>query len=202
MSVVQSINTALRRLPTWLLYIGAILPPAWLLYQGINGGLGADPIKALEHEMGELGLQVLIFGLAITPLRKFLNLNLIKFRRAIGLIGFFYIFLHLLVWLVLDVQILSQIWADILKRPFITVGMAGFVGMVPLAITSNNLSIRKMGPLAWRKLHKIVYGVLLLGGVHFVMVGKVWEPEAMIYLGVIVALLLTRLKPAMVLRRA
>ena len=202
MSVVQTINGVLRRVPNWLLYIVAVLPPAWLLYQGINGGLGADPIKALEHQMGELGLQVLIFGLAITPLRKFLNLNMIKFRRAIGLIGFFYIFLHLLVWLVLDVQILSQIWADILKRPYITVGMAGFVGMIPLAITSNNLSIRKMGPLAWRKLHKVVYAVLLLGGVHFIMVGKVWEPEAMIYLGVIVVLLLLRLKSRMAMRRA
>lgn len=193
MSLSQTVNSALRRVPAWLLYIIGVLPPVWLFYQGLTGGLGVDPIKAMEHEIGKLGLQVLVFGLAITPLRKFTGISLFKFRRALGLIGFFYIFLHLLVWLVLDVQILGQIWADILKRPYITVGMAGLITLIPLAVTSNNWSIRKLGGASWKKLHKLVYGAVLLGGVHYTMVGKVWQIEALVYLAVIATLLALRL---------
>ena len=75
-------------------------------------------------------------------------MNLLKFRRAVGLIAFLYVTLHLLVWLLLDVQIVAQIWADILKRPYVTVGMAGFLLLIPLALTSNNLSLRRLGASA------------------------------------------------------
>ena len=199
MSASNKINTYLRHVPAWLVYVVGLLPPVWLFWQALTGGLGVDPVKALEHEVGKLGLQVLIFGLAITPMRKLTGVNLHKFRRAIGLVGFFYIFLHLLVWL--DVQILGQIWTDILKRPYITVGMAGFTLLLPLAITSNNQSIRKLGAAGWRRLHRLVYGAVLLGGVHYTMIGKVWQPEALAYLAVIIILLLLRLSPRMVLRR-
>lgn len=155
--------------------------------------MGPEPIKVLEHLCGEFALQLLILGLAVTPLREFTGLNLIRFRRAIGVIAFSYVFLHLCVWLILDVQILGQIWADILKRPYITIGMVGFVTLVPLAVTSNNLSVRRLGPLRWRRLHRLVYGAVLLGGVHFLMVVKGWQLEPMIYLGVIVILLAMRL---------
>ncbi len=94
-----------------------------------------------------------------------------------------------MVWLFLDVQIWSQIWADIVKRPYITIGMAGFVLLIPLAVTSNNLSMRKMGPVRWRKLHKLTYPAVLLGGVHFMMLVKGWQVEPMIYLAVILGLL-------------
>ncbi len=195
MSIAQRINGASRRLPAGSLYLLAPLPAVWWFYQGLTGGLGPEPIKALEHLCGELALQLLILGLAVTPLREFTGVNLIRFRRAIGVVAFFHVFLHLCIWLVLDVQILSQIWADILKRPYITIGMVGFVTLVPLAVTSNNLSVRRLGPLRWRRLHKLVYGAVLLGGVHFLMVVKGWQIEPMIYLGVIVILLLVRLAP-------
>ena len=84
-------------------------------------------------------------GLTISPMRRIVGLNLIKFRRAVGVLTFTYVSLHLLVWLVLDVQVPSQIWADILKRPYITVGMAAFVLMLPLAVTSNNLVSSQVG---------------------------------------------------------
>lgn len=193
MGVVQRLNGALRRIPTWPLYIGAVIPPVYLFYMGVTGGLGVDPVKALEHEMGELGLQVLIAGLAITPLRRFAGINLFKFRRAIGLIGFFYIACHLSVWLFLDVQIAAQIWADIVKRPYITIGMAGFALLIPLALTSNNRSIRKLGA-NWRRLHKLVYGAVLLGGVHYLMLVKGWQVEPMVYLAIIGALLAARIR--------
>lgn len=190
----DQINQVLRRVPTWPVYLIAALPPVWLLYSGLTGGLGADPVKALEHEMGELGLKLLIASLLVTPLRRFAGINLLRFRRALGLIAFFYIALHLLVWLVLDVQIPSQIIADILKRPYVTVGMAGFALLVPLALTSNNWSIRKLGR-RWQSLHKLVYPAILLGAVHFVMLVKGWQVEPLVYLGLCVVLVGLRYLP-------
>ncbi len=193
MSPAQHINAALRRLPAWLFYLVAVLPPAWLFWQAVSGGLGADPVKGLELRIGKLGLQVLVASLAITPLRRFTGVSLIRFRRAISLIGFAYIFLHLLVWLLLDVQIASQIWADILKRPYITIGMGAFVLMLPLAATSNGLSLRRLGAARWRALHRLTYPALALAGVHYVMVGKVWRPEALAWLAGVLLLLAFRL---------
>ncbi len=194
MSLIDYSNATVRRIPTWVLYILCALPAPWLFYLGVTGGLGVEPIKALEHELGEIALQFLIAGLCITPLRKHLGLNLLKFRRAIGLMAFFYVTLHLLVWLVLDVQILSQIWADILKRPYITVGMAGFALLIPLAMTSNNWSVRKLGP-TWRSLHKLTYVAALLGGLHFVMLSKGFQLEPLLYLAAIIGLLALRIRP-------
>ncbi|WP_299826292.1 protein-methionine-sulfoxide reductase heme-binding subunit MsrQ [uncultured Roseobacter sp.] len=192
MTVVDRINAFARRVPTWVLYILYLLPVPWLLYLAQTGGLGREPIKALEHELGEIALQLLIIGLTITPLRRHLGINLLKFRRMFGLLAFTYVSLHLLVWLVLDVGILSQIWADILKRPYITIGMAGFVLLIPLALTSNNWSVRKLGA-GWRKLHRLSYVAVLLGGVHYMMLTKTWALEPVIYLAVILGLLALRL---------
>jgi sulfoxide reductase heme-binding subunit YedZ len=190
--LTQAINQGARRVPTWVLYIVGAVPPIWLFIAGLTGGLGVDPVKAMEHQMGEWALWLLIAGLCITPLRRFAGINLLRFRRAIGLLAFFYIVGHLLVWLVLDVQILSQIWRDILKRPYITIGMGAFVLLIPLAVTSNNFSIRKMGA-RWRQLHKLVYLAAVLGAVHFVMLVKGFQYEPLIYLGVVLALLALRL---------
>ncbi|GAA6165342.1 protein-methionine-sulfoxide reductase heme-binding subunit MsrQ [Pelagimonas sp. KU-00592-HH] len=190
----DKVNTVTRKLPTWPVYLLGALYPVWLLYQGLTGGLGVDPVKVMENSLGEAGLQLLILGLVVTPLRKFTGITLLKFRRSIGLLAFFYIFLHLLVWLVLDVQILSQIWADILKRPYITIGMAGFVLMLPLAVTSNNWSVRRLGR-RWNRLHKLTYGVALLGGLHFVMLVKGFQIEPLVYAAVILVLLALRWSP-------
>ena len=189
--MIDRINRFMRQVPTWPLYVAAVIPPVWYFYAGVTGQLGVDPVKSMEHKIGLLGLQVLIASLCVTPLRRYAGLNLLKFRRALGLIGFFYIFLHLLVWVVLDVQIFSQIIADIYKRPYITIGMGAFVLMIPLAATSYNAAIRKLGR-NWRKLHKLVYPAVLLGGVHFVMLRKGWQIEPLLYLAAVVALLLLR----------
>ena len=190
--MIDRLNTVARRVPTWVVYIVGLLPIPWLLFQAQTGGLGAEPIKALEKELGLLALQLLIAGLAITPARRYLRLNLIRFRRALGLLAFIYVSLHLLVWLVLDVGILSQIWADILKRPYITIGMAGFACLVPLAATSNNFSIRKLGA-TWRKLHRLTYLAAILAGVHFIWLVKGFQIEPLLYMAAILALLLLRL---------
>ncbi|GAB5512270.1 MAG: protein-methionine-sulfoxide reductase heme-binding subunit MsrQ [Hyphomicrobiales bacterium] len=191
--MIDRFNSYARKVPAWVVYVLGGIYPMWLLWQGLTGRLGVDPVKVMEHALGERALQLLILGLAITPLRKYIGLNLLKFRRAIGVTAFFYVFLHLLVWLVLDVQLLDQIWADILKRPYITIGMVGFVLLLPLAVTSNNWSVRRLGP-KWRKLHKLTYLACLLGGLHFVMLAKGFQLEPLLYLGTVIVLLLLRLK--------
>lgn len=193
MPLIDAINGGLRQLPTWPLYVIGTLPPFWYLYLGFSGGLGAEPISALEHRLGLLGLQFLLLGLAVTPLRRIAGINLLKFRRAIGLLAFYYIFMHLLTWLLLDIRDPARIWADIVKRPYITVGMAGFALLVPLAATSNSASVRKLRA-RWRQLHWLVYPAVMLGAVHFVMLRKGWQGEPLAYLAIAAILLALRLR--------
>lgn len=193
--MTDALNTLFRSLPVWMVYLIGSLPAPILLYMAATGGLGIEPIEALEHELGQTALKLLVLGLAITPARRFLGLNLLKFRRAIGLLTFFYVLLHLLVWLLLDVQVLSEIWKDIVKRPYITIGMLGFALLLPLALTSNNWSVRRLGA-RWRKLHWLVYPAALLGAMHYVMLARGFQLEPLIYLALISGLLLLRL-PAM-----
>lgn len=192
--MIDRLNQGLRKVPVWLLYLLGALYPGWLLYLGVSGGLGPDPVKALEHALGEAALQLLILGLAVTPLRRVLGLNLLKFRRSVGLLAFTYVALHLLVWLLLDVQIMSQVFNDIMKRPYITIGMVGFALMLPLALTSNNLSLRRLGAARWRRLHLLTYPAVLLAVLHFVMLVKGFQIEPLIYLSVVLFLLLCRIR--------
>ena len=190
--LVDLINSAARKVPTWVVYLLLALPIPYLFYLGLTGGLGREPIKALEQEYGGLALKLLIVGLAITPLRRFLGVNLIKFRRAIGVMTFFFVLSHFLVWAVLDVQTIDRIWADIVKRVYVTVGMAGFLCLIPLAATSNNWSVRKLGP-KWRSLHKLTYLAAMLGGVHYIWLVKGIQLEPLIYMAVILGLFALRL---------
>lgn len=192
--LADAVNGIMRRVPAWALYVIGPLPALWFLWLGLTGGLGPEPIKALEQQLGELALQLLLAGLAITPLRRYAGVNLIRYRRAIGLLAFSYVMLHLAVWLFLDVQIWSQILADIAKRPYITIGMAGFALLIPLAATSNNWSVRRLGP-AWRRLHRLTYPAVLLGAVHYVMLVKGWQIEPLVYLAAVLTLLALRLPP-------
>ncbi len=194
MSLPQSVNARLRRVPAWPVYLVGVLPVFWFFYLGLTGGLGPEPIRALEQELGRLSLQVLIAVLAVTPLRKFTGISLLKFRRALGLLVFFYVAVHLAVWLFLDVQIWNQIWKDIVKRPYVTIGMVGLVLMVPLAMTSNDWSLRRLGAGSWRRLHRLTYVAAVLGAVHFVMLRKGWQLEPILYLLAIVALLAARVR--------
>lgn len=192
MSIIDHINKTARKVPTWPVYLIGALPPVWYFYLGLTGRLGVEPITAMEHKLGLLTLQVLIAGLLITPLRKYAGLNLIKFRRALGLIAFYLLGAHLLVWLVLDIGDPARIWADIVKRPYITIGMLSFLILVPLAATSYNAAIRKLGK-RWRQLHMLVYPAVALGGVHFLLLRKGWQLEPIFYLLGIAAVLALRL---------
>jgi len=186
--LIDPMNRAIRAVSAWLIYLASVGYAAWLLYLGLTGGLGVEPVKGLEHALGEVALYMLIAGLMITPLRRYIGLNLLKYRRAIGVSCFVFVALHLLTWAVLDVQRLDRVWADILKRPYITVGMAGFLLLLPLAVTSNNWSVRRLGA-DWRKLHRLVYPAAILGAVHYVILVKGIQLKPLFVLSVVLGVL-------------
>ena len=192
-AAAQRVNGWLRRVPAWPVYGLGFAWMGWLFWRGATDFTLIEPIDWLERAYGETSLQLLVATLAVTPVRRFLGVNLLKFRRALGLMVFFFVLAHLLVWAVLDVQALSAVWADILKRPYITIGMAGFVLLVPLALTSNNASVRKLGGAGWRKLHWLTYGVAVLGAVHYIWLARGFAIEPLVYLAIILGLLATRL---------
>lgn len=194
-SFAQRLSSQVRRIPEWVVYVLGAAPAPWLLYLAITGQLGVVPAEALEHEYGQLALKFLIGSLCVTPLRRFTGVNLLRFRRALGLLAFGYVVLHLLVWAILDVQIVSLMWADIVKRRYITIGMAAGLLLLPLALTSNRWSIRKLGR-RWNRLHYLVYPAALLAGLHFIWLRKGLQMEPILYTGVIVLVLATRLVPA------
>lgn len=192
--MMNTVNGWLRKIPAWTIYIAGAAWAAWLFYLGLTGGLGPEPINALEREYGAVALKLLVAILAVTPLRNWTGLNLIKFRRAIGVTCFFFVLAHFTVWVVLDVGTLARVWADIVKRPYVTVGFSAFLLLIPLAVTSNNWSIRKMGPLRWRKWHKLTYPAALLGVVHYTWLVRGWPLEPFIYLAIILGLLALRIR--------
>lgn len=189
------LNAQARRVPTWVVYGLGLVPLAMLVWGAVFGGLGPDPVKAIERSLGERGLQFLLASLAITPLRR-AGLNLLRFRRALGLLSFIYVALHLVAWVWLDMGLRwGEMAADLTKRPFVILGMIGFLVMIPLAATSWNGAIRRMGAAAWRRLHKLAYVAILAGAAHLALLSKVWTTEVLVYLGLALGLLALRMAP-------
>jgi methionine sulfoxide reductase heme-binding subunit len=194
MVTAKSANDTLQRIPKWLVYVVGLVPAVLFFSLGIMDRLGADPLKALERELGEWALRFIIAGLAITPLRQVAGINLLRYRRAIGLLAFYYAALHLITYVVLDQGLdWAAIWTDILKRPYITIGMASFVLLVPLAVTSNNASIRRLGGQAWARLHKLVYVAAVGAALHYILLVKSWPLEPLVYAAIVLTLLAYRL---------
>jgi sulfoxide reductase heme-binding subunit YedZ len=192
---MDRVNALARRVPTWVVYLFGLVPLGLLVWGAVFGGLGPDPVKAIERGLGERGLQFLLASLAITPLRR-AGLNLLRFRRALGLLSFLYVTLHLLAWVWLDMGLRwGEMLADLTKRPFVILGMVGFVVMIPLAATSWNGAIRRLGAAAWNRLHKLAYVAILAGAVHLALLSKVWTVEVLVYLGLALGLLAVRLIP-------
>lgn len=177
----------------WLVYALGFIPAISAFYLGATGQLPGNAIKEFEHLLGIWALRFLIATLCITPIRDLFGVNWIRYRRALGLLAFWYVVMHFATYMFLDKYLdFPQIVADIARRPFITIGMAGFVMLIPLALTSNSWSIRKLGP-RWNKLHKLVYVIAAAGALHFAMSVKVVGPEQMIYIALVAALLVWRL---------
>lgn len=185
---------ALPRIPLWIVYAAGLLPAAWYFILGVADELGADPLNVLERALGLWALRFLVAGLAITPMRQSFGVNLLRYRRAVGLLAFYYAALHLAVYALLDQGLdVGAIWADIVKRPFITVGLLSFGLLVPLAITSNNAMVRRLGGEAWSRLHRLIYLIAPAAAVHFILLVKAWPPEPLVYAALIVLLLGYRL---------
>lgn len=157
-----------------LLFINALVPLSLLSYDAWRGNLGANPVEFFLRTTGVLTLVFLLITLCVTPARKYFGWNgLVKFRRMLGLYAFFYGALHLVTYSVFDKSLnFSAIVADVWQRPFIAVGMLAFFLLIPLAVTSTNGMIKRLGGKNWARLHKLTYGVAVLGVIHFWMIVK------------------------------
>ena len=157
-----------------LVFLICLVPLGVLIREAFTGGLGSNPTQFLEHATGDWTLRFVAITLAVTPLRKILRQpQLIRFRRMLGLFAFFYGCCHFSVYLTFDqVFDLHGIWADVLKRRYITVGFTGFVLMIPLALTSTAGWIRKMGGRRWAMLHRAIYLTAIAGVIHFLWLVK------------------------------
>lgn len=168
-----------------------LLPALWLLWRFFQNDLGINPVETVVRQLGVWGLRLLVLGLALTPLARLLRQGrLIRWRRPIGLFAFGYVALHLLSYVVIDQYFdWAQIWSDILKRPYITFGMIAFVLLIPLALTSFNAAIRRLGGVVWRNLHRLIYVIVPLGALHYFLLVKADKTMPLVYAAIIAVLL-------------
>ena len=181
----------------WLkpgILVGALAPVAAILMRARSGGLGANPIAEALNELGLVALALLIASLALTPLRTVFGWTWpIRVRRTVGLLAFFYATVHVSVYAGLDQAFdWRAIAADVSKRPFIFVGFAAFTLLIPLAVTSTNAAVRRMGYVKWSRLHTLVYPAALLAVIHFVWRVKKDVREPMAYGLILAGLLIVR----------
>ncbi len=192
MPLIPALPRRLHGPSIWVLYVIGLCPAIWSFYLGATGGLGINPVKEFEHLLGLWALRFIILTLAITPLRDLFGINWIRYRRALGLLAFYYVLMHFSVWMLLDLGMdFGSVIADILKRPYITIGMVCLAALVPLAVTSNNYSIRKLGKL-WIDMHHLIYPIALGGALHYFLAVKSITIEPFIHIAAIALLLAYR----------
>jgi sulfoxide reductase heme-binding subunit YedZ len=172
-------------------FLISLLPFLFVVWRGFRGDLTANPVEFLQHQTGDWTLRFLIFALCITPFRKVLDLpELISFRRMLGLFAFFYVSLHFFTYLGPDQSFsFAGMLKDVVKRPFITVGFAAFVLLIPLAITSTAGWVRRLGGKRWQALHRSIYVCAILGVIHYYWLVKSDIRKPLFY-GILVGALL------------
>jgi sulfoxide reductase heme-binding subunit YedZ len=182
------------RIAKVVIFLAALWPAGFLVWGVFNDGLGVNPVETITHTTGDWTLRFLLLSLAITPVRKFLNRpELIKFRRMLGLFAFFYASLHVLTWAWLDHMFdPAALWADVIKRPFITAGTAGFLCLLPLALTSTAGWIRRLGGKRWQALHRLAYVAAAAGVLHYYWLVKSDVRLPVMYGAIFVMLMLMR----------
>lgn len=174
----------------WLIFLLSLLPLVLLGWKFFNHQLGANPFEVLTHDTGVWTLRLLLLSLLMRPLKNLLQQSWpLKIRRLLGLLCFFYACIHLSTYLWFD-QFFDweEIWRDIVKRPFITAGMLGFVLLIPLALTSNKMMMRRLGK-NWQKLHRLVYLIAVLAVLHFLWLVKADILEPIVYSMILLVLL-------------
>ena len=178
-----------------VLFILILSPSLLWAYQFVTGNLGVNPIEKLMDELGLMALRLIIITLMITTLSNIKPLkSIVVLRRMIGLFAFYYVCLHFSTYIVLDhfldIQFIIQ---DIIKRPFITFGFISFLFLIPLASTSTNNMIKRLGFKLWKKIHYLIYPVAILASMHFYVLVRADKTEPVIYMGIIILLLLHRI---------
>ena len=178
-----------------ILFILILFPSLLWAYQFATGNLGVNPIEKLMDELGLMALRLIIITLMITSLSNIRPLkSIVVLRRMIGLFAFYYVCLHFSTYIVLDhfldIQFIIQ---DIIKRPFITFGFISFLFLIPLASTSTNNMIKRLGFKLWKKIHYLIYPVAILASMHFYVLVRADKTEPVIYMGIIILLLLHRI---------
>ncbi|MDA0996846.1 MAG: sulfoxide reductase heme-binding subunit YedZ [Proteobacteria bacterium] len=178
-----------------LVWAVCLAPLAWLAWLAPTGGLGANPIEFINRHLGDWGLRILLVSLAVTPLRIVTGWKqAVRFRRLIGLFAFFYVVLHVTNYVVVDHFFnWREIFQDIIKRWYITVGMVGLLSLTSLAITSTKGWIKRIGGRNWNRLHKLVYVAGVAGCIHFIMMRKGFQIEPLVYAGIFALLMSARL---------
>lgn len=179
----------------WLLKLGVFVagltPLAVLAWQMLTDNLGANPIKEITEQTGIWTLRMLLITLAVTPVRRLTGWNrLIQLRRMLGLFAFFYGGLHFMTYIWLDqFFVVPEIIADVIARPFITVGFLSFVLLIPLAVTSTTTMIKRLGGTWWQRLHRLIYGIAVGGVVHYLWLVKADVQAPLMYGGLVAVLL-------------
>ncbi|MBO1323710.1 protein-methionine-sulfoxide reductase heme-binding subunit MsrQ [Acetobacter sp. TBRC 12305] len=185
-----------RKLLSPVLYLAGLAPAVWSFWLGAHNQLGADPVRSFEHVLGLWAFRFLLASLAITPIRTVLGVNLVRYRRMLGLLAFAYAAMHVATYVALDLRFdFAILYGDLTKRPFLIFGMLAFIALLPLAATSNTRSIRALGR-NWQRLHRLVYVALIAASLHFLMAFKTWHMDALVYVGLGGVLLLLRLARA------
>jgi len=174
-----------------------MVPVGLLVWRGVNGMLGTNPVETITSQTGSWGLNFILITLAVSPLRRITGWSvLLRLRRMLGLFSFFYIFLHFITYLWLDQFFdLADVLSDIIDRPYITAGFTGFVLLIPLAVTSTNAMVRRLGSANWRRLHRMAYFAAMAGVVHFIWLVKADLREPLTYLVVLMFLMALRMQP-------
>src|SRR5215468_1711510 len=189
-----------------LVFVACLAPLAWLTCGALGlfgASLGADPVKELEHEAGKTALNLLLLTLAVTPVRELTSQpQLLRLRRMLGLFAFFYVVVHFTIYLVLDLELnFATLGADIAKRPYITIGFTALLLLIPLAVTSTNGMMSRLGR-RWQTLHRLVYLIAVLGVWHFYWQVKRDVREPLLYAAMLAILLGYRVVRARGRRRA
>ena len=177
------------------IFLFLLFPSLLWILQFITGNLGVNPIERIMDEFGLMALRLIILTLAITTLANIKKLkSIVLFRRMIGLFAFYYVTLHFSTYIFLDHFLdINFIIKDIVKRPFITFGFISFLCLIPLALTSTNQMVKRLGFKVWKKIHYLIYPAVILSSFHFYMLVRADKTEPMIYMGIIVLLLLQRI---------
>lgn len=190
------INARARRIPEWAVWLAGAIPLVLLVADTMLGRLGIDPVRDIEHRLGRTALYFLAASLAVTPMLRYGRINVVRLRRALGLLCFSYAVLHLSAWVVFDMGLLwSQIVKDVVKRPYLVFGMLAFSILLLLAVTSNAASIRRLGGAGWRTLHRFVYVAAPFVVLHWLWALKIWGPKPLFIGALILGLLASRLIP-------